>query len=341
MNIAARASVAWLAFVALVAPLHVAGQALQGEVVDEETGAPVSGVVVTVLDEGSTELAATLTGEDGSFRFLLPGTSSYSLRAEMIGRQTVEAGPFRVADEIRHELNLPAQPIRLDGLDVTGEQRCSVDMRSARAVYTVWTEIQKALRATDVTRTRGQHRFLVAQYDRRRDRRSLEILSEVSSEEELAGVRRPFRSLSPIEIGSTGYVRTEDGYFWIYGPTTEVLQSSGFVRSHCFSIIREDSRPGEVGIAFEPAKERSVTELKGVLWVDEQTARLRALEFEYVNLPDNLMDGDYSGAMQFRVLEEGGVIVSDWWLRTPDPENLNQIREQAGSVLRIRPGQPQ
>lgn len=74
------------------------------------------------------------------------------------------------------------------------------------------------------------------------------------------------------------------------------------------------------------------------MWIDERSAQLQTLEFEYVELPPLLMDGEYRGAMEFRRLDDGGLIVGDWWLRSPDPANLNQLLEQAGSVIAVLPG---
>ena len=153
---------AWALSLALVVgggagDLHA--QSILGRVVDAESDSPVVGAVVLLLDGAGDRLDAKLTAEDGSFGFVGPMGRPYRLRAEMIGRRGVELGPFTLIGDARHELRLPAEPIRLGGLDVTGEETCSVDPESARAVYTVWAEVEKALRATEVTRSSTSTRF--------------------------------------------------------------------------------------------------------------------------------------------------------------------------------------
>lgn len=333
------ASAAWaLALLCLGAPTALSAQSILGRVVDAEGGGPVVGAVVLLLDGQGQRLDAKLTDEAGSFGFVGAMNRPYRLRAEMIGRQGVEVGPFTLEGDARHDLRLPAAPIRLGGLDVTGEKRCSVDPESARAVYTVWGEVEKALRATEVTRSSTTHRYRIVEYDRSRERRSLEIVAESSNQRLVVGDERPFSSLPPGEIEAAGYVTIDGEEVWIYGPSAEVLLSPYFLRMHCFTLRRDASRPGWITLEFEPVDGRDVPELRGLLWIDETSAQLQALEFEYVNLPRELLRGDYTGSMQFRRLEDGGLIVNDWWLRSPHPMNRDRLREQAGSVVEVLPG---
>lgn len=324
----------------LGAPTALQAQSILGRVVDADSGNPVVGAVVLLLDGEGERLDAKLTDDAGSFGFVGALQRPYRLRAEMIGRRGVEIGPFTLEGDARHALELPAEPIRLSGLDVTGEERCSVDPESARAVYTVWAEVEKALRATEVTRSSTAHRYRIVEFDRWRERRSLDILEESSSQRLVVGDERPFSSLPPDEIEADGYVSMDGDEVWIYGPSAEVLLSPYFLRMHCFTLSRDASRPGWITLEFEPVDGRDVPELRGLLWIDETSAQLQALEFEYVNLPRRLVRGDYTGSMQFRRLDEGGLIVNNWWLRSPHPMNRDRLREQAGSVVEVLPGSP-
>lgn len=310
-------------------------QSILGRVVDTEGGSPVVGAVVLLLDGEGGRLDAKLADENGSFGFVGAMNRPYRLRAEMIGRRGVEVGPYTLTGDARHDLRLPAAPIRLTGLDVTGEERCSIDPESAQAVYTVWAEVEKALRATEVTRSSTTHRYRIVEYDRWRDRRSLDIVAESSNQRLVVGDERPFTSLPPDAIEAGGYVSMDGDEVWIYGPSAEVLLSPYFLRTHCFTLRRDSSRPGWITLAFEPVDDRDVPELKGLVWIDETSAQLQALEFEYVNLPRELLRGEYTGAMQFRRLDGGGLIVNDWWLRSPHPMNRDRLREQAGSVVEV------
>ena len=124
---AAWASAAWaLALLCLGAPTALSAQSILGRVVDAESGNPVVGAVVLLLDGQGQRLDAKLTDEAGSFGFVGAMNRPYRLRAEMIGRQGVDVGPFTLEGDARHDLRLPAAPIRLGGLDVTGEKRMGV-----------------------------------------------------------------------------------------------------------------------------------------------------------------------------------------------------------------------
>jgi hypothetical protein len=76
--------------------------------------------------------------------------------------------------------------------------------------------------------------------------------------------------------------------------------------------------PGAVGLGFEPVKDRQVPEIKGTLWVDRASAELRALEYEYVNVPSTVRAPGLGGRSEFARLAGGGWIIRDWYIRMPD-----------------------
>ena len=329
-----------LSCLALIQGVPLEAQMVQGRVLDEESRRGTPGAVVLLLDSGGQQRQAVLTSEEGLFRFTVPRPDQYSLRAEMIGRRSVETELFHaVAGEAsRHDLVLPASPIRLAGLEVSGETRCRGDLESARSVYLVWSEVAKALRATEVTSGAPSRQFRIAEYDRRRAKNSLEVVEEFVSESDVNGAPAPFVSLPPSDLADRGYIREERGGTWIYGPSTEALLSPEFQETHCLSLERSRSQPGTIGIGFEPVPGRTVPDIRGVLWVDEQSAELRTLEFQFDNVPETLMRGDYEGAAEFRRLDAGDWIIKRWWLRSPDLDNLHQIKERAGEL--VQPGKP-
>lgn len=324
---------------ALLFSAPLAGQTVQGRVLEEGSGRGIPGAAVFFLDEDGRQQQAMLTFEDGGFRFTVTSPASYRLRAEMIGRETIQSGAFVVGPEHGsvHDLVLPALPIRLAGLEVRGTERCGGDLESAHSVYLVWTEVEKVLRATQLTLSANVHRFRLAEYDRRRRKGSMAVVQESVNESEVVGGHEPFVSLNPDSLADGGYIREEDGQTWIYGPGTAVLLSRAFQDTHCFALRRDGSRPGMIGVSFDPVPNRSTSDIRGLLWLDEESAELRTLEFEFENVPRSLMRGEYEGTAEFRRLEEGGWIIERWWLRSPDPENLLQIRERAGEVLEIGP----
>lgn len=319
----------------LCAPL--AAQSVRGRVVELETGRPVAGAGVQLIDSSGGRHHAVLSRSDGSFDVRATRTGRYRLRAEMIGRQTVESDPFDAGPDLesRHELALPPLPIAIRGLEVTGEQRCGPDIEAARDVHAVWGEVEKALRATDLTLAAAEHRFRLAEYERRRDEGSLDVVHEEATESEVVGGQEPFVSLAPAALATGGYIREENGEIWIYGPSIAVLLDRSFVDTHCFTLRRDDDRDRMLGVAFEPLPGRAVADLSGVLWLEENSGELRTLEFEFVNVPETLMRGDYRGQVEFLRLDGGGWVIERWWLRSPDPDNLFLVRERAAEILEI------
>lgn len=313
----------------------LAAQTVSGRVIELETGRPIAGAGVQLIDASGGRHHAVLSRSDGSFEVRATRSGRYRVRAEMIGRQTVESPPFDGGPELesRHELALPPLPIAIRGLEVTGEQRCGPDLDAARDVQAVWSEIEKALRATDLTLAAAEHSFRLAEYDRQRDERSLDVVSEQVSESEIVGGQEPFVSLAPSTLAEDGYIREEEGEIWIYGPSTAVLLDRSFVDTHCFTLRRDDR--GMLGVAFEPLPGRAVADLSGVLWLEEESGELRTLEFVFENVPPTLMRGDYRGQVDFVRLDEGGWVIERWWLRSPDPDNLSLVRERAAEILEI------
>jgi Carboxypeptidase regulatory-like domain len=313
-------------------------QSVQGRVIDEETGVPIAGAVVVLLDQDSSQVRAALTSALGAFRLRDVEPGVYRLRAEMIGRQSVVSTRFRPVDEVDHQLRLPARPIELRGLDVTGEPRCTIEPEAARSIYVVWAEIEKALRATGLTQSSQVHRFRIAEYELLRRRRSLDILERSVSEVDVVGGREPFRSLPPAEIERLGYVQQVDDDIWIYGPSIEILLSREFQDTHCFSLRRDEARPGLLALDFRLVKGRRVPDIQGSLWIDEESAELRTLAFEFENVPWNLVVGDYSGSASFRRLDDGAWIINRWWMRSPDPQHLGRLLERGGEVVDVGRG---
>jgi hypothetical protein len=315
----------------LIAPAdRLLAQDVRGRVLDEAGQGPVAGAVVSVIGPNGIRLRSALTNREGNFLILGVAPGSYRLRAEMIGRRTVESDGFEVSgDPPFQTLRLPVEAIRLSGIDVAAGETCSVGREMALATYQVWEEAQKALRAASITRDEGLYRFVVTEYHRQLDMNGRRVVSETS--EEHAWVSRdPFSSLPPEEIERAGYVRDEDGGLSLYGPNTDVLLSPGFLTSHCFQLREERGRPDQIGVRFEPVRGREISDIEGVLWLDRGTNELRTLEFRYRNLPRSFGQRDHTGFAEFARLDGGAWIIQRWWLRSP-------LREEAAEVKSFQP----
>jgi hypothetical protein len=327
-----------VSFQAAAAPL--AAQTVRGRVTDASTGVPIVGAVVLLLDSAGARLGGILSGPDGLFRLIAPANGVYRLRAEMIGRRSIESPALEVAGEAPFQtLALPIQPIHLAGLDINPARRCARSTERARETHMVWEEAQKALTAESITREAALYRFVVASTSRRLDALSDSVISEVKryathTREE------PFETLEPELLDRDGYARVEQGQFWIYGPTTRVLLSPSFQTTHCFALKREKAKPGQIGLTFKPVPDRRQMDIEGVLWLDEETAQLNTMEYRYVNIQRQLLRGEYTGYAAFERLPAGAWILRRWWLRSPAQVRrgrLTVVHEQAGEVLSIEP----
>jgi len=318
-----------------------AAQTVRGRVIDAAGSGPVIGAVVILYDSAGTRLRGGLTGPDGLFALRTPGPGTYRLRAEMIGRRSVEAGRLAITGEPPFQtLELPFEPIRLSTLDVSAARRCSVKDEIARATHVVWEEAQKALRGEWVTREQQLYRFVITKTRRRLDRNANQVLEE-GSQLISAINNNPFSSLSPETLARDGYVLVDErGMHWVYGPNTDVLLSASFVATHCLALRRTGDHPGQIGLAFEPAPGRRLPDIEGTLWLDEATAELRTLEFSYRNIPRQMRAGRYSGFAEFQRLPGGAWIIRRWWLRSPVPASRgrgSEVDEAGGTVMHIEP----
>jgi hypothetical protein len=96
------------------------------------------------------------------------------------------------------------------------------------------------------------------------------------------------------------------------------LLDETFLNTHCFHVERDSSdKPGQVGLAFEPVMGRTVPDIRGTLWLNEQTSQLRSVNVVFTNLPRGVIDERVGGNIEFLQLPSGAWIVQRWQVRTP------------------------
>ncbi|MDP9206822.1 MAG: hypothetical protein M3P12_15465 [Gemmatimonadota bacterium] len=128
---------------------------------------------------------------------------------------------------------------------------------------------------------------------------------------------RPFGAIDPVTLATEGYVLGNETDGWNYfAPDETVLLSEPFAATHCFRLVRERARPGEIGVAFEPVPRRDVADIVGVLWVDERSAELREVVFHYVNA-GVFSRFDAGGYTRFLRVPSGAWLVNDGRLKVP------------------------
>jgi hypothetical protein len=325
--------------VLLLVPALSGGQVISGRVVSSgPPEAPARGALVLLQDSTRRTVTRDATDADGRFRVVAPAPGTYTLRVLRIGYAPYVVAPWVVgAQGDTFTIKLPAAGLLLAGITVTATDRCRQNPGTGSAAATLWSEAEKAVDLTVLTIEHRTYRFQTAGYVSTLDTTFHETERE---ESQALGVSDwPFETAPPETLATYGYVRA--GYY--FGPDLGVLFSPSFLRLHC--LRAELGRPGQdstlVGVAFEPVRDREVSDIAGVLWLDRGTMELRNLEFHYTGL--RLPTTRAGGRIEFRRLPSGAWVIQRWWLRAPmallrgaaDTIGVGGYRETGANVTAI------
>jgi len=330
---------------------NLEAQVVRGQVVDSSTATPVGTGFVVLLDETGTEVSRTLSSSDGRFVLEAPGGGVFRLRSERIGYRASESAPFSITAgaTIDYTLSVAALPVRLATLEVQGRNRCRRNPGQGESTVLIWEEIRKALTATTWSDAQELFHYTMYRYTRTLDADR----SRVSEEEGTvrSGVfEPPFRSIPAERLAAEGYISEQGDGTWYYIPDAEVLLDPEFLGTHCFHVVRDiENRPGMVGLAFEPMRDRELPDVSGALWLDESTSELHSLEVRHNRVPAGLRDDRVGGDVEFMMLPSGAWIVRKWEVRTPATtlvENapgrmrrytpqLDGFRDSGGEILSV------
>ncbi len=327
-NSALALAVCALASIVLAPDLNA--QTLRGQVVDSVTRAPVGSGFVVLLGANDAELDRTLTTWDGRFTFhLSPGhRGPFRLRSERIGYRVAQTEPFDVpaSGTADFTLWLAALPTPLSAIEVRGTTECKVRPREDEQTAVVWEEARKALAAASWTASRQLYHVVSTLYDRDMDGRR-----RVHSERHRPSIgssTNPFASRDPDELVRDGYVVQEIGTVAYSAPDAHVLQSEGFLETHCFQLRLPD-RDGDnlIGLAFKPVPSRKLPDVEGVLWLERGSSELQSIEYRYTNLPPAIRTRDPAGgAVHFMALPSGAWIVHRWETEIPTAFRMERDR---------------
>jgi hypothetical protein len=308
--------VAALAFAfALAVPAAAESQDARLHVkLEDEGGQPVVGALVALVDTENQVRAEGLSSEGGR-RTLVAPPGSYHIRVRRIGFRPFTAGPVSLPYEGELALRVESRRIVLDTVRVAARSRCRPAGRDAERLATVWEEVRKALRSSQLSVDDLIGIGLARSY-----RREVRLDGGVISSDTNTFVvrdRRPFGAIDPTALALEGYVRGDDRRGWeFFGPDETVLLSNEFANTHCFRLVRERSRPGQIGVAFEPEPGRRTADIAGVLWLDETTAELREMRYRFV--AGGVLRGvEAGGFTRFRRMPSGAWLVEEWQLRMP------------------------
>lgn len=275
---------------------------------------PVIGALVALLAANDSVVDEGLTSRLGA-RLLRAPPGAYRVRVRRIGFYPFVSRAVSVPRTDELLLRLDTQRVLLDTVRVTVRSECGRRAREAETIVALWEEIAKALRSSQLTlgdlAEVGQARVFWTGLDPN----GVVLWSDTVSVP--VEQRKPFGAVEPAVLARRGYVRGDEYNGWTYfAPDERVLLSEEFAATHCFGVVRQASRPGQIGLVFEPAPGRRRSDIRGVLWVDEATAELRETVFNYVNV-GVATRYQPSGFTRFRRMPSGAWLVNEWWLRLP------------------------
>ena len=333
----------WLLGTSMILPAPLAAQAIAGTLVESETGAPVEGASVILLDRDGERLAWRLTNAAGRFEFRLRAPGTYVLQADRIGHASVRSDPIPVDRGVTalYRLETPVEAIILAGIDVTSSARCEVRPGQGASTATVWEEARKALEATSRTSDLGVYSYVIRRYERELDDEAREVRSE-QSEIQRGVMATPFRSLDVESLLDKGFIHADDEGSTFYAPDADILLSDPFLDTHCMRLTEgEGEAEGLLGLSFEPTEDRGVLDISGVLWLDRESAELQWLDYryEFLDVPNRERLG---GRVRFEGLSNGTWIVNEWYIRMPLVEvrrggrlRFVGLMEEGGLVLSV------
>ncbi|HEX9129654.1 MAG TPA: carboxypeptidase-like regulatory domain-containing protein [Gemmatimonadaceae bacterium] len=277
-------------------------------------GTPVSGALVALLDAHDSVVAEGLSTESGARVFrAAPGV--YRVRVRRIGYLPFVSGPVSLPRESELSINVESPRVVLESILVNSKSPCGRNDKGAAALSTVWDEIDKALRSSQLTTEDllGIGRARVFRTEFNKDGTVLWADSNVFS----ITTQRPFGAIDPGALANDGYVLGDPESGWhYYAPDEMVLLSEQFAVTHCFRLVRQPDRTGQIGVSFEPVPRREVSDIVGVLWVDEETSELREVVFRFVNA-GVISQFEAGGFTHFLRVPSGTWIVDEWKLSVP------------------------
>ena len=331
--------VALLIWAAPVVAQTVAAQ--EGELrlrIEAAPGAPLAGALAALVDSANLVLTESLTSRTGHVTLRAnPGT--YRVRVRRIGYELYLSSPVEIPRAEELHIIVATPRVVLTTVVVNARAECGPISPEAATLASVWEEIAKALRLSQLTARDVSNLGETTLYSRELGPRGSVISADTTRLPVTRG--RPFAAIDPGSLVDNGYVRGNEFVGWEYfGPDETVLLSDGFARTHCFRVVRDAARTGQLGVAFDPARGRRTADIRGVLWVDDKTSELREIVFRYVNagLVTRFESGGFT---RFRRMQSGAWIVSEWLLRMPKLESRSRTRhdiflagyfERGGSV---------
>ena len=311
-----RPEAAYLAL-ALISPMALGAQMVQGRVRDTVRDAPISGALVELRDTTGTVRARTMSGAGGTFALMLPPGSRFDLRVIAIGYSpralpAVSSGQLGDLVMTPHAITLPA----IRALAESKGCRATGQMDTYARLYDAATGALEVMKATIESRSRAW--TVVEEY------RVLDGNRVIDTNKKQQGLTDwPIASIDTDSLRDYGFAipAPDDGNALIWhGPDLAVLFADWFQDRHCFTVREPDAKRDYITIAYEPvkdAKKLGIVELAGEIRLDPATLAVRELLYTHVNLPAMVRKDVAGGVVRFAVDGTGTWVPVYWSIRAP------------------------
>lgn len=330
-------------------------QVIRGTISSREDNRAIGAATVYLVDSTGARGAGTFTNDSGQFALRAPRSGSYIVRVVRIGYRPTQSAPFALTagEVVERSFTMQQVAIELPAVVTRGDDRCIIRPEEGLAVARVWQAARAGLDAALVTQEQRLIRTTTVRFER--DRRPSGSKIREHRWTRVASGDDPFPSASPDSLAAYGYSRFDGDTTVYYAPDAAVLLSDHFSDRHCFRLENsDDTPPGLIGIAFEPAKRGVRLDIEGVLWLDRATSELHHLEYHYTALGFDNPHEQLGGRIDFEQLANGATVVKHWVIRIPirvwNPNRqrgewplsqqrrgtLVAIREAGGEVTDIR-----
>ncbi|MBU6366361.1 MAG: hypothetical protein KJT01_09150, partial [Gemmatimonadetes bacterium] len=302
-------------------PTPATAGVLRGVVRDSASGAGVPGAVVLALGARGDTVARGVTREDGRFA-LAPRMPAQRLQLLRLGyRPRVVAVDGRAAaQEVALEVALVRLPTLLGRVQVNAARcRARPDREEAAALLEQaragLLAMQVAYETSPAAVTRLAYLRQFADDGRTVARQQVRMDSGTASTASFGASR------TGAEFVREGFLQQDRGEQVLFGPDAQVLLDPGFAAGYCFHRATDEAaRPTEVGVAFEPARRAAGrVDIEGALWIDTLARAVTGITFRYAGVSEAAARAGAGGAVRFRPMPSGVVLIDQWWLRTLGP----------------------
>lgn len=333
--------IARLGLVAALGAQSLGAQVVRGRVTEVNTAVPVPGALVSLLAEtGDEALVSVLASTSGDYAVRAPVLGRYRLSVKRIGVRRYVSEAFDLGSGETRILDVSLDAVALSLPQVTVSGLCATRTSELSRISSLWDEARTALEAAEVSVRDELSQSRITKYAAELDP-SLRVLFDWKSEGQVQS-GEPYSSPSGDSLSAAGYWHTLPGdSVEFLAPDARALTSNAFLRDHCFQLApRPRNRADLVGLAFQPARDRTLPDIMGTIWLDARRFELRFIEFRYTRL-DGVPNAErVGGEVHYVRLESGAWLVDRWFIRMPQlvgvPEALSprrQLREEGGTVV--------